>query len=64
MYVDENFDNHLLVELVLRVDEFFIMHSFAFFEEYVFFNVMLHYMGKYNFSQMWMLATVKKGEAR
>ena len=34
MYVDENFinqfNNYLLVEMVLRVDELFIMYSFSF----------------------------------
>ena len=32
--VKNQFDNHLLVKMVLRVDEFFIMYGFAFFPVY------------------------------
>ena len=42
--VKNQFNNHLLVRMVSRVYEFFIMYSFAFFEEYIFSTVMLRYV--------------------
>ena len=45
--------------MVLRVDEFFVMYRFAFFEEYIFFNVMYIMKGKYNFSEMCMMMLLK-----
>ena len=60
--VKNQFNNHLLVEMVLRVDEFFIMRSFAFLVGFIFFNLMLHYV-----REIHILRNVddgKKGEAR
>ena len=60
--VKNQFNNHLLVEMVLCVDKFFIMYSFAFLVGYIFFNVMLHYVREIQFLRN--VDDGKKGEAR
>ena len=47
--VKNQFNIHLLVEMVLRVDKIFIMCSFAFLVGYLFFNVKLHYVREKQF---------------
>ena len=60
--VKNQFDKHLLVEMVLRVDEFFIMCSLAFLVGCIFFIVMLHYVREIQFLRN--VDDGKKGEAR
>ena len=60
--VKNQFNIHLLVEMFLRVDEFFIMCSFAFLVGYIFFIVMLHYVMEIQFLRN--VDDGKKGEAR
>ena len=60
--VKHQFNFHLLVEMVLRVDEFFIMCSFAFLVGYIFFNVMLHFVREIQFLRN--VDDGKKDEAR
>ena len=63
--LENQFDNHLLVEMVLRMDELSIMYSFVFFEEYIFFNVISHYVREIYFLRIvYVDFDEKKGEAR
>ena len=47
--VENQFDNHLLFEMVLRVDVIFLCKVSHFFAEYIFFNVVLHYVREIKF---------------